>query len=454
MKTTFHLFLGFFTSLIFSAYAQPADCTSEFSIFVEYAKTKNYEAAYTPWKHVVKNCPAYHQATYLYGEKILKFKIESAPSKAEKEVFVRDLLKMYDDYDTHFPDNNKGNGVSRAMALVDNEIGTPEEQYALLDKAFTTDKKNFTSAKAMYAYFSLYVDQYTSGKGIELQQVFDKYDEISEKLEAEEKTLIEEKDKLIVKQETEALTAKEENTFKILETNIEAFETVEGSMDAKISLLSSCDRLIPFYQKSFESKKGDAIWLQRAAQRLEAKECDKDHLFVKISEALHKLNPSAKSAYHLGIASKNMKNTAKAIEYFNQAAELQTDNTEKAKTYFQIASMYSNSNKSQARAFARKALAVKPSYGKAYLLIAQLYASSANECGDNPFEKRAVNWLAAQMAQKAGQVDSSIKGQASQAAATYLKIAPSKSDIFQAAMQGKVIQLKCWIGESVKVPNL
>ena len=42
---------------------------------------------------------------------------------------------------------------------------------------------------------------------------------------------------------------KEENSFKALETNIEAFETVIGSMDAKISLLSSCDRLIPFYQK-------------------------------------------------------------------------------------------------------------------------------------------------------------------------------------------------------------
>ena len=183
----------------------------------------------------------------------------------------------------------------------------------------------------MYAYFSLYVDQYTNGKGVELQQVFDKYDEISEKLEDEAKALIEEKDKLILKQETEALSAKEENTFKVLETNIEAFSTVEGSMDAKISLLSSCDRLIPFYQKSFDSKKGDAIWLQRAAQRLDLKGCSTDPLFVKISEALHKLNPSAKSAYNLGIAARNAKNTTKAIEYFNQAADLQSDNNEKAK---------------------------------------------------------------------------------------------------------------------------
>lgn len=455
MKTNFNLILVFLGAFIINTNAQNTDCTSDFSLFVEYAKTKNYEAAYTPWSTVRKNCPSYHNATFIYGEKILKSKIENSKDKTEKETWVKDLVKMYDEFDTNFPDNNKGNLVNKAMIQIDNEIGSIEEHYALLDAAFTKDKKNFTSAKALYAYFSLFVDQYTAGnKGVELQQVFDKYDEISEKLEEEAKTLSTEKDKLILKQETEALSPKEENSFKALETNIEAFETVIGSMDAKISLLSSCDRLIPFYQKSFESKKTDVVWLQRAAQRLDAKGCSGDAMFTKISEALHKLNPSARSAYNLGIASRNAKNTTKAIEYFNQAADLQTDSNEKAKVYYQIATMFSNSNKSQSRTYAKKALTIKPSYGRAYLLIAQLYASSANDCGETPFEKRAVNWLAAQMAQKAGQVDSSLKGQASSAAATYLKIAPSKADIFQAAMQGKTINFKCWIGESVRVPNL
>ena len=38
----------------------------------------------------------------------------------------------------------------------------------------------------------------------------------------------------------------------------------------------------------------------------------------------------------------------------------------------------------------QKALAYQPSMGKAYLLIANLYASSANGCGKTQFEKRAV----------------------------------------------------------------
>ena len=42
----------------------------------------------------------------------------------------------------------------------------------------------------------------------------------------------------------------------------------------------------------------------------------------------------------------------------------------------------------------------QPSLGRAYLLIANIYADSANGCGDTQFNKRAVFWLAAQTAQK------------------------------------------------------
>jgi len=44
-----------------------------------------------------------------------------------------------------------------------------------------------------------------------------------------------------------------------------------------------------------------------------------------------------------------------------------------------------------------------------YLLISNLYADSANGCGDSQFNKRAVFWLAAQTARKAGRVDASLK---------------------------------------------
>lgn len=437
--------------------AQSADkCPEDIQYLVQFSKSKDYNDAYTYLQSMRKACPSYHKAIYIYGEFILKDKIENAQTPQEKEAFIKDLVSLYGEHDKYYPDNGAGNTVKKAMLLLENNVGTKEEVYNYLDTAFKTDAANFTSAKALYTYFELFVDDYEAGKkGIELQQVFDKYDEITEKLEVEEKGLSDELDNLLNKIEAqETLTDKEVRLKERNEYNLEQFSTVKGSMDAKIVLLSTCDKLIPFYQKSFEEKKTDVLWLKRAAERLEAKDCDSDPLFTKISEQLHKLNPTAESAYLLGVSAQRAKNTTKALEYYNQAAELFKDATKKAKVYYKIATMYGTGNKTQARSYAKKALAAKPFFGQAYMLIAQLYASSANDCGKTPFEKRAVYWLCAQYANKAASVDPGLKATASRQAASYNASAPFKTDIFNEAMAGKTISFNCWIGESVRVPNL
>ena len=83
-----------------------------------------------------------------------------------------------------------------------------------------------------------------------------------------------------------------------------------------------------------------------------------------------------------------------------------------------------------------------------------MYSQSSNSCGSNVFEKRAVNWLAASMADKAARVDASIASNARSAAESYRQRAPSKSDIFSEGMSGKTVTFNCWIGGSVRVPNL
>ena len=92
--------------------------------------------------------------------------------------------------------------------------------------------------------------------------------------------------------------------------------------------------------------------------------------------------------------------------------------------------------------------------GRANLLIANLYASSANGCGETQFEKRAVYWLAEREARKAAKIDATIRKTALKAAESYLGRAPSKTDIFTEGNSGKVITFNCWIGLSVTVPTL
>jgi hypothetical protein len=87
-------------------------------------------------------------------------------------------------------------------------------------------------------------------------------------------------------------------------------------------------------------------------------------------------------------------------------------------------------------------------------MISNIYAASANDCGETQFNKRAVYWLAAQMAYKAGEVDTSIKKQALKTARSYEGRAPSKTEIFTEGNQGATIKFDCWIKSSVKVPEL
>ena len=92
--------------------------------------------------------------------------------------------------------------------------------------------------------------------------------------------------------------------------------------------------------------------------------------------------------------------------------------------------------------------------GKAYLLISNLYADSANGCGDSQFNKRAVFWLAAQTARKAGRVDASLRKLSDRTAAAFEGRAPTKTDIFTEGNQGSTITFSCWIRRSIKVPTL
>ncbi|MEO0901340.1 MAG: hypothetical protein AAFY00_04730, partial [Bacteroidota bacterium] len=122
--------------------------------------------------------------------------------------------------------------------------------------------------------------------------------------------------------------------------------------------------------------------------------------------------------------------------------------------FYKIATTVRRSSKSQARSYALKAIDANASNGKAYLLIANLYAGSANACGTTPFEKRAIYWKAADMARKAGRVDPSLSGRANKSAASYAAKAPTKEMIFNSGMAGKTVTFSCWVGGSVKVPNL
>ncbi len=457
-KITFLVMMLFISVNAVLAQGQEEDMAT-LSIFDQYVKAKNYDAAYEPWMELRNRNPKFSRAIYTHGEKILDHKIDNS-SGAEKVGHINDMLKMYDQRLQYFASKSKTGDIlsKKAQLMYDNksDLGKNDgDLYNAFDTAYNKDASTFTNPKALYTYFKLMVALYDSGQK-PAESLFTKYDEISEKIESEIKNYTQKLNKYVGSGEEESsLSKKDARRVKSYTSYLKNYDLISSGMDRDLGDRANCTNLIPLYQKNYDDNKSDALWLQRAMNRLYTKECTDDPLFVKIVQQKNSISPNASTAYYLGILKDKNGDTNAALEFYNQAVDLETDSYEKSKILYRIASnLKKKGNYGQARGYFYRALEQNPSMGKAYLAVAAMYASSANRCGTDNFTKRAVFWLAAQEAAKAGRVDGNLRSAANKTIANYNAKAPAKSEVFSSGRAGEVIKVGCWIGRSVKVPNL
>lgn len=460
MKTRITLILAaLFISVNVSFAQQDEECMNNLTIFTDYYKSKRYDEAYEPWMKVRNKCPKFNRAIYAYGEKILMHKIDNSTG-SERVAYIKDLEELWDKALEYFPSNyTLGEILSDDVILeYDNrkELGVTDKHiYDLADRAYKQDLEHFTNPKALYIYFSAIVDLYDA-KQVPIQNVFDKYDDVSEKIESEIQNYTENLNKLVQKEETgQTLTSKESQYKGQYESYLEAYDKISGSIDSKLGILANCENLIPLYKKDFQEFKSDGVWLKRAVSRMYSKECTDDPLYVELVKAYDAVAPSADTKYFVATVLLKQEKDKEAESYMKQAFDLETDSYKKGKLAERIASsLKSKGQYAQARTYYRESLRLNPSNGRPYLAIAAMYAASANSCGDDAFNKRAVFWLAAEEAAKAGRVDGNLKSAASQSIANYQAKSPTRAEIFSKGNQGQTIRIGCWIGASVTVPNL
>ena len=63
------------------------DDINALSIFSEYVKAKNYDAAFQPWMELRQRSPKFNSAIYVYGERILKHKIKNTSGEEKISAF-------------------------------------------------------------------------------------------------------------------------------------------------------------------------------------------------------------------------------------------------------------------------------------------------------------------------------------------------------------------------------
>ena len=429
------------------------------SIFSEYVKAKNYDAAFEPWMELRERSPKFNSAIYVYGERILKHKIKNSSSE-QKVTYLNDLLKLWQEKREHFPSKTPLGDILAKSAQLQydhkNDLGlSSSEIYSNFDKAYNEDLSSFKNPKNLYTYFKLLVQLYDENLK-SAEDLFTKYDEISEKVEKEIKNYTNMVNKFVSNSDEEvSISSKDQRRVKSYNSFLKAYDQISKGMEKDLGDRGNCDNLIPLYENNFDANQNDGKWLSRAMNRLYGKECDGSQLFVKIVQKKNELEPNASTAYYLGTIKDKQGNSSEALTFYNQAIELETDSYEKAKILFRIATNFrKNGLFSRARSYYMQALGFNPSMGRSYLAIAQMYASSAKNCGADNFSQRAVYWLASKEAQKASRVDGTLKSAANKSYKNYEAKAPQKSEIFSSGREGEVIQIACWINRSVKVPNL
>lgn len=417
----------FILSVLFitNSNAQKFDCASKTTEYQTLFKATKIGDSFDAWSEVIKNCPKESEAIYTDGIQILQYKTDIATSTEEKEKLVRDILKLYDQYNKNYPLSTPDFEVNKAMTLVANKIDAKEEIFSLLDSGFAKASKSVTDANAIYTYFSIYCERFNSGdKKITANSVLEKYTLVSSLL-------------------NQLQAAKPEN---------KEYKTAQRAIDNLIKDVATCENLDAFYTKNYQENQENTDWITSALISLSAK-CSTKPIFVTLAEKLYSTKATAQSAKFMALANLKQKKFPEAIKFYNESAELETNPTEKAKIYYTLATGLLSNDLPKAKETLNKALAADPKMGKAYLFLAQLYVNSANDCGKTDFEKKAVYYLAIQTVKKAENVEVKLKPTVDKMVSDFEAKSVTAAEISTAKMNGKSITIGCWINETITFPD-
>jgi len=451
MKKITQIVLGLLILLsVSSTFGQSQDCNIKYNLFKGDYKAKKYDAAYDNWLWVMDNCPTLSINIYKQGIKIAQHKLKNAGA-ADMESCKAVVERVFEQRIKHFPTKDLGK-VYSDWATFKKEQGASEEVvFKYCELAYKADVTSMAVTN-IYTYFDIILKR---NKDTNPQVVFDSYDDIMDGLEKKKKTYFAKRAPLQARVELgEELGAKDAKKLRIYNQTVKNIGIAGTGLDQKLSAIATCERLIPLYKRDIEANKNNGQWLKRAVSRMYNKGCKEDPFYETLVEAYVAASPSPDaSVFYAGILLKKG-NTTKAMEYYKQAVGQETDSFKKAKYLYKIAqSLRDKGQYGQARTYANKALKENPSMGKAYLLMAGMYAKSANSCGNDEFGKRMVYVAALNKARRAKAVDPSISSMANRYIKSYASQVPTTKLIFQLGKQsGGTHRIGCWMGETVRIP--
>lgn len=414
-------------------------CIRNISLFIPYAKSGDYKDAYEFWQVVYDECPASTKDVYLYGVKIVNWQIQNETDPAKKEALINKLMEVYDKRIQYFGDDRRYGKDwilgRKAQDYIANkgEKADPNLIYTWLDSALDEyGEKTDPLTVSLLMYASL--QKLLKDPNFKEQYIKD-YLRASAIYDAQLKAAQAAGDEKEVAQVT----------------------TLKGVIDNGFaqSGAADCETLQNMYGPKVAENLSDIKFLKETIALLRRVRCQEIEAYFQASEAVYKVEPTVEAA--VGCAKQAIKkgDMDQAIKYFEEAINLETEAASKSDYYYTIATLFFNEkNYQKARQYALKAIETNPNNGSPYILIGNMYASSAKSIYPNdPVMARTVYYAAVDKFEKAKQVDPSIADEANKLIATYRAHFPSTEEVFMHPdlEKGKTITIGGWIGETTRV---
>ncbi len=406
-----------------------ATCVMHLSLYREFFKQKNFKDAYPHWKWVFYNGPLSSQNVYIDGVKMVSSRIDECKDPDKRNLIIDTLMMVYDQRITYF--GREGYVLGRkGYDLYTYRPEKTEQIYQILKKSVDLTGNKSEGSPLVY-YFRSIIGMVDIQK-LDKSAIVDGYDQISQIIDFNIKENAQNAEKLA------------------------SWENIKGNIESTFEPYATCPDLVSMYEKKYAESPDDIELLKKITNILERKDCTKEDLFFKSTESLHKLQPSAQSAFLMGKLNLQKEQMTKAAEYMQEAANLYEDNADKVKALELLANInYSQRNFPQARTNALKILQLNPNFGKAYMLIGDLYAASASMCTGDDLGGSTVFWVAVDKYQRARSVDPSVEAEANAKISQYARHFPASGDLFfRDLIEGSSYTVGCWINESTTIRGI
>ena len=408
------------------------DITTKHVLYRDKFKAKDYAGAFPIWKEVYEAAPAadgerpFH---YTDGRTMYLDKYTKATTDAEKKEYADMIVRLYEEERKCYPGNEAQSLGLQVYDMFYTMQRPYTETYPVAKEAMNvggdkTDFRVITPVGYLVAYMF-------SNKLID---------------QKEAREIIEQSRSIVDKNQAGPAAAD--------------YKTARDGADAAIATVErnvfDCAYFKAKLEPVYRADPNNPEVYQDVYQQLLSVACDKnDPLLAEIGAKDRAAKQAEFEANNPMYVAKQMMESGDmdgAMAKLEEVAASESSPDTKAAVYLQIASiMRKEGQKGKARQYANQELQAKPGYGKAYIMLGDLYASSSSSCSTDPFQQRLVI-IAALNKYAQAKSDPESASTAQSRINKYSGSLPTKEMLFERGIKpGESRSTGCWIGETVSV---